>query len=149
VTVKRSEDVVLQVDADHIEQALINLVRNAADAALSRMRLAGARRVLRFRGRCGRGGGHFGPRQWAGADQRRQSVCAVLHDQAGRYGYWAGAGAADRAGASGIGGSWPTGRMAMLGAGRFEAAASRVNWCGRLTPSPGRNVCKVFIRFGL
>ena len=25
----------LQVDADHIEQALINLVRNAADAALS------------------------------------------------------------------------------------------------------------------
>jgi nitrogen fixation/metabolism regulation signal transduction histidine kinase len=35
VTVTRSEDVVLQVDADHIEQALINLVRNAADAALS------------------------------------------------------------------------------------------------------------------
>jgi len=28
-------DVVLQIDADHIEQALINLVRNAADAALS------------------------------------------------------------------------------------------------------------------
>jgi two-component system nitrogen regulation sensor histidine kinase NtrY len=27
--------VVLQVDADHIEQALINLIRNAADAALS------------------------------------------------------------------------------------------------------------------
>jgi two-component system nitrogen regulation sensor histidine kinase NtrY len=35
VTVNRTEDVVLQVDADHIEQALINLVRNAADAALS------------------------------------------------------------------------------------------------------------------
>ena len=35
VTVTRSADVVLQVDADHIEQALINLVRNAADAALS------------------------------------------------------------------------------------------------------------------
>ncbi|HEX3969403.1 MAG TPA: ATP-binding protein [Edaphobacter sp.] len=35
VTVKRSEDLVLQIDADHIEQALINLVRNAADAALS------------------------------------------------------------------------------------------------------------------
>ena len=35
VTVTRSEDVVLQIDADHIEQALINLVRNAADAALS------------------------------------------------------------------------------------------------------------------
>jgi two-component system, NtrC family, nitrogen regulation sensor histidine kinase NtrY len=35
VTVTRAADVVLQVDADHIEQALINLVRNAADAALS------------------------------------------------------------------------------------------------------------------
>ena len=35
VTVTPSADVVLQVDTDHIEQALINLVRNAADAALS------------------------------------------------------------------------------------------------------------------
>jgi two-component system, NtrC family, nitrogen regulation sensor histidine kinase NtrY len=35
VTVTGAADVVLQVDADHIEQALINLVRNAADAALS------------------------------------------------------------------------------------------------------------------
>lgn len=35
VTVNRTADVVLQIDADHIEQALINLVRNAADAALS------------------------------------------------------------------------------------------------------------------
>jgi len=35
VTVTGTADVVLQIDADHIEQALINLVRNAADAALS------------------------------------------------------------------------------------------------------------------
>lgn len=35
VTVLETTDVVLQADADHIEQALINLVRNAADAALS------------------------------------------------------------------------------------------------------------------
>jgi nitrogen fixation/metabolism regulation signal transduction histidine kinase len=35
VTVEGAPDVVVQVDADHIEQALINLVRNAADAALS------------------------------------------------------------------------------------------------------------------
>jgi two-component system, NtrC family, nitrogen regulation sensor histidine kinase NtrY len=35
VTVTPASDVVLQVDRDHIEQALINLVRNAADAALS------------------------------------------------------------------------------------------------------------------
>jgi two-component system, NtrC family, nitrogen regulation sensor histidine kinase NtrY len=35
VTVMPTADVALQVDADHIEQALINLVRNAADAALS------------------------------------------------------------------------------------------------------------------
>jgi nitrogen fixation/metabolism regulation signal transduction histidine kinase len=35
VSVTGATDVVLQVDADHIEQALINLVRNAADAALS------------------------------------------------------------------------------------------------------------------
>jgi two-component system nitrogen regulation sensor histidine kinase NtrY len=35
VTVTGMADVVLQIDADHIEQALINLVRNAADAALS------------------------------------------------------------------------------------------------------------------
>ena len=35
VTVAGAGDVVLQVDADHIEQALINLVLNAADAALS------------------------------------------------------------------------------------------------------------------
>jgi two-component system, NtrC family, nitrogen regulation sensor histidine kinase NtrY len=35
VTVTGTADVMLQVDADHIEQALINLVRNAADAALS------------------------------------------------------------------------------------------------------------------
>jgi two-component system, NtrC family, nitrogen regulation sensor histidine kinase NtrY len=35
VKVMDGEDVVLQVDADHIEQALINLVRNGADAALS------------------------------------------------------------------------------------------------------------------
>jgi two-component system nitrogen regulation sensor histidine kinase NtrY len=35
VTVTGTADVVLQVDVDHIEQALINLVRNAADATLS------------------------------------------------------------------------------------------------------------------
>jgi two-component system nitrogen regulation sensor histidine kinase NtrY len=35
VTVTVAADIALQVDADHIEQALINLVRNAADAALS------------------------------------------------------------------------------------------------------------------
>ena len=35
VSVTGTSDVILQVDADHIEQALINLVRNAADAALS------------------------------------------------------------------------------------------------------------------
>ncbi len=35
VAVAGTADVVLQVDADHIEQALINLIRNAADAALS------------------------------------------------------------------------------------------------------------------
>jgi two-component system nitrogen regulation sensor histidine kinase NtrY len=35
VTVTPADDVVLQIDKDHIEQALINLVRNAADAALS------------------------------------------------------------------------------------------------------------------
>jgi two-component system nitrogen regulation sensor histidine kinase NtrY len=35
VVVADSKDVVLQVDSDHVEQALINLVRNAADAALS------------------------------------------------------------------------------------------------------------------
>ena len=35
VTVTAEADVVLQIDADQIEQALINLVRNAADAALS------------------------------------------------------------------------------------------------------------------
>jgi C4-dicarboxylate-specific signal transduction histidine kinase len=35
VTVTPASDVVLQIDRDHIEQALINLVRNAADAALS------------------------------------------------------------------------------------------------------------------
>jgi two-component system nitrogen regulation sensor histidine kinase NtrY len=34
VTVTPAADVVLEVDKDHIEQALINLVRNAADAAL-------------------------------------------------------------------------------------------------------------------
>jgi nitrogen fixation/metabolism regulation signal transduction histidine kinase len=35
VNVAPAADVVLQIDGDHIEQALINLVRNAADAALS------------------------------------------------------------------------------------------------------------------
>jgi two-component system nitrogen regulation sensor histidine kinase NtrY len=35
VTVEGEAEVIVQVDADHIEQALINLVRNAADAALS------------------------------------------------------------------------------------------------------------------
>jgi two-component system nitrogen regulation sensor histidine kinase NtrY len=35
VSFSETADVVLQVDADHIEQALINLIRNAADAALS------------------------------------------------------------------------------------------------------------------
>jgi two-component system nitrogen regulation sensor histidine kinase NtrY len=35
VAVAGTADVELQIDADHIEQALINLVRNAADAALS------------------------------------------------------------------------------------------------------------------
>jgi len=34
-------DVVLQIDRDHVEEALINLVRNAADAALSRTRSEG------------------------------------------------------------------------------------------------------------
>src|SRR3984957_8378749 len=35
VAVESAVDVTLQVDADHIEQALINLLRNAAEAALS------------------------------------------------------------------------------------------------------------------
>jgi two-component system nitrogen regulation sensor histidine kinase NtrY len=35
VAVASTGDVILQVDADHIEQALINLLRNAAEAALS------------------------------------------------------------------------------------------------------------------
>jgi two-component system, NtrC family, nitrogen regulation sensor histidine kinase NtrY len=35
VTVRRTENVILHIDADQIEQALINLVRNAADAAMS------------------------------------------------------------------------------------------------------------------
>jgi two-component system, NtrC family, nitrogen regulation sensor histidine kinase NtrY len=35
VAVESAVDVILQVDADHIEQALINLLRNAAEAALS------------------------------------------------------------------------------------------------------------------
>jgi nitrogen fixation/metabolism regulation signal transduction histidine kinase len=35
VTISSAPDVVLQIDRDHIEQALINLIRNAADAALS------------------------------------------------------------------------------------------------------------------
>jgi nitrogen fixation/metabolism regulation signal transduction histidine kinase len=35
VSVAPAADVVLQIDRDHMEQALINLVRNAADAALS------------------------------------------------------------------------------------------------------------------
>jgi signal transduction histidine kinase len=35
VSVTPAADVVLQIDRDHVEQALINLVRNAADAALS------------------------------------------------------------------------------------------------------------------
>ena len=35
VAVIGGADIVIQADADHIEQALINLVRNAADAALS------------------------------------------------------------------------------------------------------------------
>jgi signal transduction histidine kinase len=35
VAIESAVDVTLQVDADHIEQALINLLRNAAEAALS------------------------------------------------------------------------------------------------------------------
>ena len=35
VTVVHTEDITLRVDADHIQQALINLTRNAAEAALS------------------------------------------------------------------------------------------------------------------
>ena len=35
VTVAHADDVTLRVDADHIQQALINLTRNAAEAALS------------------------------------------------------------------------------------------------------------------
>jgi two-component system, NtrC family, nitrogen regulation sensor histidine kinase NtrY len=42
VAVTGTGDVVLQADADHIEQALINLVRNAADAALSPDAIDGA-----------------------------------------------------------------------------------------------------------
>ena len=42
VRVAGEVDVMLQIDADHIEQALINLVRNAADAALSPDAVEGA-----------------------------------------------------------------------------------------------------------
>jgi two-component system nitrogen regulation sensor histidine kinase NtrY len=42
VRVAWAVDVMLQIDADHIEQALINLVRNAADAALSPDAVEGA-----------------------------------------------------------------------------------------------------------
>jgi two-component system, NtrC family, nitrogen regulation sensor histidine kinase NtrY len=42
VTVTGTADVVVQADADHIEQALINLVRNAADAALGPDAINGA-----------------------------------------------------------------------------------------------------------
>lgn len=45
VVVASTFDVVLQVDADHIEQALINLVRNAAEATLSPDAVSGASQV--------------------------------------------------------------------------------------------------------
>ena len=70
----RSSDVMLLVDADQIQQALINLVRNAAEAALSpdaadegTPQVEIAWETLQVRGR------HCDPRQWARVDQRGKS----------------------------------------------------------------------------
>ena len=103
VEIAPGPDVVLMIDPDLIEQMLINLVRNAVDAALEQ-----AQSPSRFRIRSPEGFHAMGTvRSQGGADRGRQrhrpaqpEQCfrSVLYDQAGRLRHRAGPVAADRRG---------------------------------------------------
>ena len=87
-------EIVIQADADQLEQLLINVIRNAADASLE---TGGGVRVGWDRQNSHlmvwvRDEGH-------GLAEHRQSVRAVLHHQAHRIGHRAGAEPPDRRGA--------------------------------------------------
>ena len=87
VVVKPGPDVTIDADADQLEQLLINLLRNAADACLEvgggTVTVAGGGRKAGSRHRRrGRG-------PWPG--EHVEPVRAVLHHQAGRVGHRAGA----------------------------------------------------------
>ena len=75
----------IQADADQLEQALINLIRNAVDAA----QITGGR-VLRSPHSYTGERVHYGTGRRARPFEYSQFVCAVLHYEARRVGHRAG-----------------------------------------------------------
>ena len=89
-------DLVLQLDPDQIEQLIINLLRNAAEAALMRFAEAPANGNVTITWRAtAPDGDHIdrGQRDWP--HQSVESICALLHHEARRERYRTRPGAAD------------------------------------------------------
>ena len=87
VVVKPGPDVTIEADADQLEQLLINLLRNAADANLE---VGGGTVKMGWR-RTARRLEICGGRRRAGAVEYVEPVRAVFHDEAGRLGHRPGA----------------------------------------------------------
>ena len=130
VSVTGRLDVTLLVDPDQLTQALINLVRNAAEASLSpdaaaiRNERSGSLAVLECATtECGNYLGdvdHDEIRhdirtgQWPWPDKSGQSLCSVLYDQARRHWNRIGPGSTNRIGSCGIGSTCQSERRARV-----------------------------------
>ena len=85
VQLKPGPDIVLQLDPDQIEQLIINLLRNAAEAALARFPEVPCKSRGDNHLETGPpGGGHFDSGQRDRPHQSVELICALLHHEAGR-----------------------------------------------------------------
>ena len=89
VQLRPGPGVVLPLDPDQIEQLLINLLRNAVEAALARFSRSSCQGRSDHQLESGSaGGGRPHPRQWHRSHQSIELICALLHHQAGRKRHW-------------------------------------------------------------
>ncbi len=122
VRVLPGEDVRMMADPDQLQQLLINLMKNAAEAALDPEAMNEAAKGDAAVGGAGTTAhdSDCGQRAWAG--EPGEPVCAVLYDEAGWSGHWADVVAADCGGTPGsIEPAQPFGRLGVRGGDRSAA----------------------------
>ena len=123
----------VEADADQLEQLLINVTRNAVDAALE---TGGARRARLDA--AGRLGGDSRGRRGAGVAEHREPLRALLHHQAGRIGHRPRPQPADRRGPRGHARPSRTARTSAAPAPPCASRGARAGATIRTTPPPRR-----------